>query len=47
MSANENQIAEAVAALSSLWDGGAVSAGTSDLLMSQLHSGYNLLFSVW
>lgn len=47
MSANENQIAEAVAALASLWDGGAVSAGTSDLLMSQLHSGYNLLFSVW
>lgn len=47
VSANENHIAEAVSGPASLRDGGALSAGPSDLLVNQFHSGYSLLSLVF
>lgn len=47
MSTNENHIVGAASAPTSLRDGGSLSAGTSDLLVNQLHSGYSLLYLVF
>lgn len=47
MSTNENHIAGAVSAPVSLRGGGAMSVGTSNLLVNQLHSGYSSLYLVF